>query len=74
MAAALSPDCCQTSQAAIPIVINSVVQTGPNTLEGGFQLGLASVLYQPWISGVVAIAPKPPAPRHTATEMMSPIK
>jgi hypothetical protein len=36
-------------------------------ISGGFQAGLASVLYQPSISGVVAIAPRPPAPRQIAS-------
>ena len=54
--AAWKPCGFQTSQAAVPIGMNRVVHTGPNAPLGRFHVGLASVLYQLLISGIVAMA------------------
>ena len=72
IAAALNPSGFQINQAAIDIMTKRVVHTGPKTSLGGFQVGLAIVAYQPLISGVVAIAPRPPAPRQTNNQTTSP--
>lgn len=74
IAAALKPAGRQTSQAATAIKMKSVVQTGPKIQLGGFQDGFSIVRYQPSISGVVAMAPRAPAPRQMAMKMRRPIQ
>ena len=74
VAAATKPAGLQTSQAATPIKMKSVVQTGPKIQSGGFHVGFSIVRYQLSISGVVAIAPSPPALRQIAMKMTRPIQ
>lgn len=50
---------------------NKVVQTGPNTHDGGFKAGFTSIEYQPSIEGVVKIEPIIPASSETTIAMMS---
>ena len=71
--AALNPPGFHTSHAAVAISTKSVVQTGPNTKAGGFHFGFSIVAYHWSISGVVAIAPIPPAPRQMAMQTINAI-
>jgi hypothetical protein len=73
-AASAKPAGFQTSQAAPPIRMKSVVQTGPKIQSGGFQDGFSIVRYQPSISGVVAMAPRAAPPRQIAMNTTRPIQ
>jgi len=58
----------QTMNAAIPINMNSVVQTGAKIQFGGLNAGLRSPAYHVGIDGVVAADPINPADRQTRIE------
>ncbi len=60
-----------TKKNAIPIKINSIVQTGPNTKDGGVKEGLIRELYQIGIEGVVKKDPIYPARRGTKIDMIN---
>ena len=68
---AVSPTFPQTSQAAIAIARNRIVQTGPNSQLGGVQRGLLKLAYHGRRAGVVTKDPSAAAPRQTAMQTMS---
>ena len=55
---------------AIPIMIKSIVQTGPKIQFGGLNAGLLIVVYQPGILGVVKSEPIALAKNTMAMEIM----
>ena len=62
---------CQTKERAIPIIIKSIVQTGPKSQLGGLKDGLFKEAYQVAIEGVVKAEPRKPAPRQIKTEIIN---
>ena len=60
-----------TKNAAMPMRTNSVVHTGPNIQDGGFNAGLVIPAYQVWIDGAVKTEPMIPADSETIIAKMS---
>jgi hypothetical protein len=52
-------------------MINSIVQTGANSQDGGVKKGLFNPAYQTGIAGVVNIEPRNPADRQSKTQAIS---
>lgn len=61
----------QTRYRAIPIRINKVVQTGPNSQDGGFHEGLLITRYQVLTAGPVNREPSTPANKGTEIDIAS---
>jgi hypothetical protein len=61
----------QIRKADMPMSTKSVVQTGPNTHDGGLRAGFVSTAYQLSIDGVVNIEPIIPASSDTTIAMIS---
>src|SRR5208337_4771571 len=71
MGTAVKPTFLHTSQAAIAIATNKIVQTGANSQLGGVQLGLLRLAYHGRRAGAVNNEPMPAAPRQTTMHKTS---
>ena len=69
LASLLSSPFCQTRKADIPIMVNRVIQTGPNIQSGGLKDGFLIKAYQ---SGMDRAVKKPPMiPANWQTKILS---